>query len=215
MKTAAGISDNSNRSESGSSQSNKKIQDDINNSITKMGNRNVAINNSNTDSNNPKTPLLKKGLSFLDDMIDNEEDFEAPCFCAQQLLGALFGCIFGYMAFLIAHTELVVAVSLSTGITFGLLASETANPCEIDAHEFWLMNLLLICQSFSLLLAFGVEDIFIVFMLIVMLSAVAAPIRSLMRYRSTMMTTQHSKVRGSTTADGYTTREDVLTAHAV
>lgn len=39
-----------------------------------------------------------------------EDDFEPPCFCAQQLLGALFGIVFAYSALLLFRSLLCVAV---------------------------------------------------------------------------------------------------------
>ena len=48
----------------------------------------------------------------LNDMIDNDEDFEAPCFCAQQLLGALFGAVFAYIASLLFASAFAISLSL-------------------------------------------------------------------------------------------------------
>jgi len=113
-------------------------------------------------------------------MLSSSANFEPPCPCGQQMIGGLFGFLFGYIGLLFTGSPQVSVMFLSMGIAFGTSGSNVHDLTSIDKREFLLLFIVSLIFSACLTSIFDNSDLPGIFCISFIVSSATASLRSLL-----------------------------------
>lgn len=71
------------------------------------------------------------------DYLNDSDKLDVACPLGQQLIGAIFGFLLGFLSLLlIGESRWIISLSISFGTTFGTLASRVSSPIYVIFKEF-------------------------------------------------------------------------------